>query len=271
MMRMDRGVTNMNLINMDAFSPVKVPPKKGSVVEEIAFSIGESALGAVLIARSADGVCTILIGSEAAELEGDLATQFVDSKLVRNDRKLSDDLRKILRFIEMPSEGLELPLDTFQQRVWDELLRIPPGSIVTYGALANRIGEPGAIRAVANACGGNAIAFAIPCHRVVRSNGTLSGCRWGVARKRALLAKGGAGVNTRFQRSPCTVPRPAQKLASPGMTGRRSTSRLRERWARPFHQRCSPSRRGDRITAMFAAVPLLAHCVRNEGIEFASA
>jgi O6-methylguanine-DNA--protein-cysteine methyltransferase len=115
-------------------------------VEEIAFSIGESALGAVLIARSADGVCTILIGSEAAELEGDLATQFVDSKLVRNDRKLSDDLRKILRFIEMPSEGLELPLDIrgtpFQQRVWDELLRIPPGSIVTYGALANRIGEP---------------------------------------------------------------------------------------------------------------------------------
>jgi O-6-methylguanine DNA methyltransferase len=209
MMRMDRGVTNMNLINMDAFPPVKVPPKKGSVVEEIAFSIGESALGAVLIARSADGVCTILIGSEAAELEGDLATQFVDSKLVRNDRKLSDDLRKILRFIEMPSEGLELPLDIrgtpFQQRVWDELLRIPPGSIVTHGAVANRIGEPGAVRAVANACGANAIAFAIPCHRVVRSNGTLSGYRWGVARKRALLAKGGAGVNTRFQRTPCTV------------------------------------------------------------------
>jgi AraC family transcriptional regulator of adaptative response/methylated-DNA-[protein]-cysteine methyltransferase len=179
----------MNLINMDAFSPVKVPPKKGSVVEEIAFSIGESALGAVLIARGADGVCTILIGSEAAELEGDLATQFVDSKLVRNDRKLSDDLRKILRFIEMPSEGLELPLDIrgtpFQQHVWDELLRIPPGSIVTYGALANRIGEPGAVRAVANACGANAIAFAIPCHRVVRSNGTLSGYRWGVAQARA--------------------------------------------------------------------------------------
>jgi AraC family transcriptional regulator of adaptative response/methylated-DNA-[protein]-cysteine methyltransferase len=77
----------------------------------------------------------------------------------------------------------------FQQRVWDELLRIPPGSIVTYGALANRIGEPGAVRAVANACAANAIALAIPCHRVVRSNGTLSGYRWGVERKRALLAK----------------------------------------------------------------------------------
>jgi O-6-methylguanine DNA methyltransferase len=193
MMKMDKGVTNMNLINMDAFSPVKDSPRKGAAVDEITFSIGESALGAVLIARSADGVCAILIGSEAAELESDLATQFTDSKLVRNDRKLSDDLRKILRFIETPSEGIELPLDIrgtpFQQRVWDELLRIPPGSIVTYGALANRTGDPGAVRAVANACAANAIALAIPCHRVVRSNGTLSGYRWGVERKRALLAK----------------------------------------------------------------------------------
>jgi O-6-methylguanine DNA methyltransferase len=193
MMKMDKGVTNMNLINMDAFSPVKDSPRKGAAVDEITFSIGESALGAVLIARSADGVCAILIGSEAAELESDLATQFTDSKLVRNDRKLSDDLRKILRFIETPSEGIELPLDIrgtpFQQRVWDELLRIPPGSIVTYGALANRTGDPGAVRAVANACAATAIALAIPCHRVVRSNGTLSGYRWGVERKRALLAK----------------------------------------------------------------------------------
>jgi O-6-methylguanine DNA methyltransferase len=195
MMNMDKGVTNMNLINMDAFSQVKVPPKiqQGAVAEEIAFSIGESTLGAVLVARSADGVCAILIGSEAAELESDLATLFTDSKLVRNDRKLSDDLRKILRFIEAPSEGLNLPLDIrgtpFQQRVWEALLRIPLGSIVTYGALANRIGEPGAVRAVANACAANAIALAIPCHRVVRSNGTLSGYRWGVERKRALLAK----------------------------------------------------------------------------------
>jgi O-6-methylguanine DNA methyltransferase len=191
---MDKGVTNMNLIYMDAF-PVEVSPKikQGAAAEEIAFSIGESALGVVLVARSADGVCAILIGSEAAELESDLARRFTDSKLVRNDRKLSNDLRKILRFIEAPSEGLNLSLDIrgtpFQQRVWDELLRIPPGSIVTYGALANRIGEPGAVRAVANACAANAIALAIPCHRVVRSNGALSGYRWGVERKRALLAK----------------------------------------------------------------------------------
>src|ERR1700736_2133496 len=195
MMNMDKGVTNMSLINMAAFSPVKVPPKiqQGAAAEEIAFSIGASALGAVLVARSAKGVCAILIGSEAAELESDLATRFTDSKLIRNDRKLSDDLRKILRFIEAPSEGLNRPLDIrgtpFQQRVWEALLRIPTGSIVTYGALANRIGKPGAVRAVANACAANAIALTIPCHRVVRTNGTLSGYRWGVERKRALLAR----------------------------------------------------------------------------------
>jgi AraC family transcriptional regulator, regulatory protein of adaptative response / methylated-DNA-[protein]-cysteine methyltransferase len=194
MINMDKGITNMNLINMDAF-PVEVSPKikQGAAAEEIAFSIGESALGVVLVARSADGVCAILIGSEAAELESDLARRFIDSKLVRNDRKLSNDLQKILRFIEAPSEGLNLSLDIrgtpFQLRVWEESLRIPPGSIVTYGALANRIGEPGAVRAVANACAANAIALAIPCHRVVRSNGALSGYRWGVERKRALLAK----------------------------------------------------------------------------------
>jgi O-6-methylguanine DNA methyltransferase len=195
MTHMKKGVTNMNLTNMSAFSPAKVVPKvqQGAAAEEIAFSIGESALGAVLVARSTDGVCAILIGSVAAELESDLGTRFTHSKLVRNDRKLSDDLGKILRFIETPSDGLNLRLDIrgtpFQQRVWEALLRIPPGSIVTYGALANRIGKPGAVRAVANACAANAIALAIPCHRVVRSNGTLSGYRWGVERKRALLAR----------------------------------------------------------------------------------
>jgi O-6-methylguanine DNA methyltransferase len=195
MTHMKKGVTNMNLTNMSAFSPAKVVPKvqQGAAAEEIAFSIGESALGAVLVARSTDGVCAILIGSVAAELESDLGTRFTYSKLVRNDRKLSDDLGKILRFIETPSDGLNLRLDIrgtpFQQRVWEALLRIPPGSIVTYGALANRIGKPGAVRAVANACAANAIALAIPCHRVVRSNGTLSGYRWGVERKRALLAR----------------------------------------------------------------------------------
>ena len=159
--------------------------------DEIAFSTGESALGLVLVARSAGGVCAILIGSDAGELQSDLATRFTASTLVRNDRKLAGDLRKIQRFIEAPAEGLDLPLDIrgtpFQQRVWDVLLGIPAGRTITYAALAARIGEPKSIRAVANACAANAIALAIPCHRVVRSNGTLSGYRWGVERKRALL------------------------------------------------------------------------------------
>jgi methylated-DNA-[protein]-cysteine S-methyltransferase/AraC family transcriptional regulator of adaptative response/methylated-DNA-[protein]-cysteine methyltransferase len=191
MLNKDKGVTNMNLINMDAVLRVKTTQGAGS--EEIAFAIGESALGTVLVARSAAGVCAILIGSEPAELESDLAARFTDSKLVRDDRKLGDDLRKILRFIETPAEGLDLTLDIrgtpFQQRVWEALLGIPTGATVTYGALARRIGEPDAVRAVANACAANAIALAIPCHRVVRSNGTLSGYRWGVERKHALLAK----------------------------------------------------------------------------------
>jgi methylated-DNA-[protein]-cysteine S-methyltransferase/AraC family transcriptional regulator of adaptative response/methylated-DNA-[protein]-cysteine methyltransferase len=159
--------------------------------EAIVFSIGESALGLILVARSADGVCAILIGSDTSDLQNDLATRFTESALIRNDEKLTGDLKKILRFIEAPAEGLDLPLDIrgtpFQQRVWDVLLGIPAGRTITYAALAARIGEPKSVRAVANACAANAIALAIPCHRVVRSNSTLSGYRWGVERKRALL------------------------------------------------------------------------------------
>jgi AraC family transcriptional regulator, regulatory protein of adaptative response / methylated-DNA-[protein]-cysteine methyltransferase len=185
----------MNVIGMDA--AIRAETSQGARCEEIAFAIGNSALGTVLVARSAKGVCAILIGSQSAELESDLAARFTESKLVRDDRKLGDDLRKILRFIETPAEGLDLALDIrgtpFQQRVWEALLRIPTGATVTYGALARRIGEPDAVRAVANACAANAIALAIPCHRVVRSNGTLSSYRWGVERKRALLAKEALG------------------------------------------------------------------------------
>jgi methylated-DNA-[protein]-cysteine S-methyltransferase/AraC family transcriptional regulator of adaptative response/methylated-DNA-[protein]-cysteine methyltransferase len=187
----NNGVTNMILMNMDA--AFRVDTTQGAASEEIAFAVGESALGTVLVARSAQGVCAILIGSESAELESDLTARFRESRLVRDDWKLGEDLRKILRFIDTPAEGLDLALDIrgtpFQQRVWEVLLRIPIGATVTYSALARRIGEPDAVRAVANACAANAIALAIPCHRVVRSDGTLSGYRWGIERKRALLAK----------------------------------------------------------------------------------
>jgi AraC family transcriptional regulator, regulatory protein of adaptative response / methylated-DNA-[protein]-cysteine methyltransferase len=160
---------------------------------EIAFATGQSSLGTVMVARSARGVCAILIGAKPGELEADLAARFPENTLVRDGRKLDGDLQKILRFIETPARGLDLDLDVygtpFQRRVWDALCGIPSGRTVTYAALARRIGEPGAVRAVANACAANAIALAIPCHRVVRSDGTVSGYRWGVERKRALQAR----------------------------------------------------------------------------------
>lgn len=161
--------------------------------DEIAFTIGESELGLVLVAQSFDGVCAILIGDNAPELESDLAARFPEAALTRNDEKLEYPLQKVLRFIKRPSEGLSLWLDIrgtlFQRRVWAELCRIPAGQMITYAALAARLGEPKAVRAVASACAANAIALAIPCHRVVRSNGALSGYRWRIERKRALLAK----------------------------------------------------------------------------------
>lgn len=161
---------------------------------DIAFSIGECALGKVLVARSAVGVCAILIGSDGEELKRNLADRFPGSRLVSNESRLREDLSNVVRFIETPGEGLDLPLDMqhgtpFQRRVWEALRAIPCGATVTYAALARRIGDPGATRAVASACAANAIALGIPCHRVVRSNGTLSGYRWGVERKRALISK----------------------------------------------------------------------------------
>jgi AraC family transcriptional regulator, regulatory protein of adaptative response / methylated-DNA-[protein]-cysteine methyltransferase len=164
--------------------------------KQIATSTRESALGIILVARSANGVCAILIGSEVEQLRRDLAAQLPNFSFVRDDAMLDDDLKKIQRFIETPAEGLDLRLDirgtAFQRRVWTALLGVPAGSTVTYAALAARIGEPGSARAVASACAANAVALAIPCHRVIRKDGTLSGYRWGVERKRALLAREGS-------------------------------------------------------------------------------
>jgi O-6-methylguanine DNA methyltransferase len=160
---------------------------------EIAFATRMSTLGTVLVARSVRGVCAILIGSEDRQLVADLAARFPENRLVPGQRKVEGELKKILRFIENPAAGLDLDLEIhgtpFQRRVWDALRAIPSGCTVTYAALARRIGEPGSVRAVANACAANAIALAIPCHRMVRSDGTLSRYRWGLERKRALLAR----------------------------------------------------------------------------------
>jgi len=160
----------------------------------ITYAIGQSAIGKVLAARSHIGVCAILIGSDAEALEQDLASRFLGKVLVEDKAALSNDLAAIARFIETPGAGLDLPLDMrhgtpFQQRVWEVLRAIPCGATITYTALARHLGQPNGARAVATACAANAIALGIPCHRVVRTDGTLSGYRWGIERKSALLDK----------------------------------------------------------------------------------
>jgi methylated-DNA-[protein]-cysteine S-methyltransferase/AraC family transcriptional regulator of adaptative response/methylated-DNA-[protein]-cysteine methyltransferase len=185
----------MSLINTDISSrPILAMKSQDTETpNDIAFSIGECTLGEVLVARSSVGVCAILIGSDVDELKNDLSARFPGGKLISDESQLRDDLSKVLRFIETPSEGLDLALDMrgtpFQRRVWDALRAIPVGTTVTYTELARRIGEPKSARAVASACASNAIALAVPCHRVVRHDGTLSGYRWGVERKRDLLLR----------------------------------------------------------------------------------
>jgi O-6-methylguanine DNA methyltransferase len=185
----------MNLTQTDTASrrPVALPKTgKSGHADDIVYAIGASPIGQILAARSPLGVCAILIGADADALEQDLANRFPDSRRVTDEAALHDDLSRIARFIETPGDGLDLALDMrhgtpFQQRVWAVLRAIPCGATITYAALARRIGDPKATRAVANACAANAIAMGIPCHRVVRGDGALSGYRWGVERKRALL------------------------------------------------------------------------------------
>ncbi|AEH87761.1 methylated-DNA--[protein]-cysteine S-methyltransferase [Mesorhizobium opportunistum] len=163
-----------------------------AALDTITYAIGQSAIGNILAARSRIGVCAILIGSSAETLEQDIANRFPGKILIEDEPGLSDDLAAIARFVETPSAGLDLPLDVshgtpFQQRVWDVLRTIPRGATITYTALAQRLGQSNGARAVATACAANAIALGIPCHRVVRADGTLAGYRWGIERKHALL------------------------------------------------------------------------------------
>jgi AraC family transcriptional regulator of adaptative response/methylated-DNA-[protein]-cysteine methyltransferase len=162
-------------------------------VDTISYATGESALRPVLVARSISGVCAILIGAHDSELVTDLAARFPEAKLVVNEVVVQDDLAKVTRFVDKPTEGLDLPLDLrgtpFQRCVWEALRAIPVGTAVTYSELANSIGAPNAVRAVAGACAANPIALAVPCHRVVGGDGNLRGYYWGVERKRELIKK----------------------------------------------------------------------------------
>ena len=160
---------------------------------EIHFAVAECSLGSILVAQSLKGVCAILMGDDPSALVRDLQDRFPKANIIGGDKKFEKLVAKVIGFVEAPQKGLDLPLDirgtAFQHRVWDALRRIPPGSTASYTDIAGQIGNPNAVRAVARACAANALAVAIPCHRVVRNDGNLSGYRWGVERKRALLDK----------------------------------------------------------------------------------
>ena len=167
--------------------------RRGAAGVAIRFAVGQCALGAILVAQSARGICAIALGDDPDTLLRGLQDQFPKAQLIGGDAGFERLVAQVVGFIEAPALGLNLPLDVqgtaFQQRVWQALREVPTGTTVSYTDIAARIGAPKAVRAVAQACGANAIAVAIPCHRVVRRDGDLSGYRWGVERKRELLRR----------------------------------------------------------------------------------
>ena len=167
--------------------------RAGGANTNIRFAVGECSLGSILVASSDRGVCAISLGDDPDMLVRELQDRFSRSNMIGGDSNFEKLVAKVVGFIEAPMLGLDLPLDirgtTFQQRVWQALREIPAGTTISYTDIADRIGMPKAVRAVARACGANVLAVAIPCHRVVRSDGSLSGYRWGVERKRVLLKR----------------------------------------------------------------------------------
>ena len=167
--------------------------RAGGADADIRFAVGECSLGSILVARSELGVCAILLGDDPDALARNLQDRFPRATLIGGDAEFEQLVAQVVGFVEAPGLGLDLPLDVqgtaFQRRVWQALQEIPAGSTASYSEIAGRIGSPKAVRAVAQACAANALAVAIPCHRVVRTDGGLSGYRWGVERKRALLER----------------------------------------------------------------------------------
>jgi len=171
--------------------------RTGGAGASIRFAVGECSLGSILVAASQKGICSILLGDDPDALLRDLQDRFPKASLTGGDSQFEKWVAQVVAFVDAPRIGINLPLDirgtAFQQRVWRALCEIPPGSCATYTEIANRLGQPSAVRAVAQACAANPLAVAIPCHRVVRHDGGLSGYRWGVERKRALLDREALG------------------------------------------------------------------------------
>lgn len=167
--------------------------RSGGDGESIRFAAGQCWLGSIVIAATDKGVCAILLGDDPDRLVHDLQDRFPNAEFVGGDGEFEQLVAKVVGLVELPANGIDLPLDirgtAFQRRVWQALQEIPVGATASYNEIAKRIGHPRAARSVARACAANTLAVAIPCHRVVRTDGALSGYRWGIARKRALLER----------------------------------------------------------------------------------
>jgi AraC family transcriptional regulator, regulatory protein of adaptative response / methylated-DNA-[protein]-cysteine methyltransferase len=167
--------------------------RRGGRGVAIRFAVGQCSLGAILVAASDKGVCAIDFGDDPEVLVRGLQDRFPKARLIGADRDFEQVVAQVIGLVEAPRRGLDLPLDlrgtAFQERVWRALRKIPAGRTTTYAEIARRIGAPKAVRAVAQACASNPVAVAIPCHRVVRTDGAISGYRWGIERKRTLLAR----------------------------------------------------------------------------------
>jgi AraC family transcriptional regulator, regulatory protein of adaptative response / methylated-DNA-[protein]-cysteine methyltransferase len=182
----------MNIATLDSIS--------GTANGTIRFAFDESVVGTVLVAKSKKGVCAIFLGDDRPTLVRELQNRFPQSPLVEGPADLQSLAAQVTAFVDTPAKALDLSLDlrgtAFQRRVWQALLDIPVGQTASYTEIAERIGSPKAVRAVAQACAANAIALAVPCHRVIGNDGRLSGYRWGVERKRALLKREAAAGTT---------------------------------------------------------------------------
>ncbi len=192
----DAGYNSNSRFYAESNQLLGMAPKQfraGGSKTEIYFAIAECSLGSVLVAQSDRGICAISLGDDPSALLDELQRQFSTATLIGGDAEYEKLVAKVIGFIEHPHTKFDLPLDIrgtlFQQRVWQALQTIAPGETTSYSNLAQRIGSPKAVRAVASACAANVLAVAIPCHRVVRINGDLSGYRWGVERKRTLLER----------------------------------------------------------------------------------
>jgi AraC family transcriptional regulator of adaptative response/methylated-DNA-[protein]-cysteine methyltransferase len=190
------GFNSSSRFYAQAGATLGMPPsryRKGGGGMAIRYAMGESTLGLVLVAATAAGICAIALGDEQEALLGELRGRFPKAELIEGDTQFGHSLEQVLHFVDAPAANLDLPLDVqgtvFQHRVWEALREVPPGRTVSYSELARRVGAERAVRAVAHACASNPVAIAIPCHRAVRSDGGLAGYRWGIERKRDLLAR----------------------------------------------------------------------------------